>query len=203
MNTPNMNSIMRSKQAQNPLFQSILIIIVLVIFAWFILIPKFNSYVEKSNQLKSAEGQLDQIQADEMEMNELISKLETSENQIKLVDEALPLATRATQLSILFESYATSSGMQVSQINISDEAVGKTPAAGNKTVLEDPYGAKRALKTVNVNITVSGNIDQFRNFLQIVESSGRIVDVSNMDVTSGDGVTRFTVKLKTYVYEAV
>ncbi len=200
MQTPNIDSLMRSKQAQNPLFQSILILIVLALFSWFILIPKFNSYSEKSKILSTTENQLAQIESDEIELNQLISKLESSENQIKLVDEALPLSSRPTQLSLLFENYATSSGMQVSQINISDETISSAPAAGNKPVLEDPYGAKRALKVVGVSITTSGNIEQFKNFLQLVESSGRIVDVENMDVNSGDGTTKFTVKLKTYVY---
>lgn len=203
MHTPNMNSFVKSQQAQSPLFQSILIFIVLALFAWFILIPKYSSYSEKSRQLAQVTGQLNQIESDSAEMNQLISKLEQSENQVKLVDEALPLAVRPTQLSLLFENYATSSGMQVAQIDIAEETLSTAPAAGNKAILADPYGTKRILKVVNVSVTLSGNIDQFKNFLQIVESSGRIVDVENMDVNSGEGVTKFTVKLKTYAFEPV
>lgn len=74
-------------------------------------------------------------------------------------------------------------------------------SAGNKELIKDPFGAKRSLQTTKVTMFVTGTIDQFRNFLILLETSGRLVDVSDLDISTGDGLVRYRVTLKAYSYD--
>ncbi len=199
MPTPDLNPHSRSKQIQSPLFQAVLLIIAIVIFWWFILSPKYNQVSTKRAELASVQSQQSSLENDQEELNKLIDKLESSDAQIKLLDEALPLSNRPTQIALLLETYAQSSGMSISDISVDD--LDHAIAAGNKSVIDDPYGKQRGLVTVKVTMVVTGSVDQFKNFLEILEKSGRIVDVENLEVTSGDGAARFTLDLKTYAFE--
>ncbi len=196
--SPSYNTIYAQKQLRSPMLQSVLLIVIIVLFGWFILQPKYASTKASRAELDSFKQQQATLEADREELNRLINKLEDSEDEIKLVDEAVPLKTRATEISVLIESYSRATGLLLSQLNIT--GLEKFIAAGDKESLENPYAPGRDLQTADVQVVVTGSIDQFRNFLQLLETSGRIIDVDNLEVTStSEGVT-FRLRMKTYAY---
>lgn len=199
MQTTNLNTISRSKQLQSPLLQAVLLIVVVVLFGWFIVIPKYNTVSTQRADLAELEQKRSTLEKDRADLNTLISKMKSSEKDVKLVDEALPLSSRPTRIALLLETFARSSGMETSQISIN--GLDKTSGAGDKALLDDPYGKPRSLNTVDVTVGLSGTIDQFKNFLTLLENSGRIVDVDKLEVTAGDTATTFHVNIKTYAFE--
>ncbi len=199
MATPNLNQISKSKQLQSPIFQSVLLIIATILLWWFVISPKYSSVMTQRADLKVLSGQRQVFEEEQAELNKLIAKLESSEEEVKLLDEALPLSNRPTQIAVLLESYARSSSLEIPQINIQDPDKGI--AAANKAVLEEPYKSERDLNTIKVGVSVTGTVDQFKNFLELLETSGRIVDIDSLEVTSGEGSTKFTVDLLTYAFE--
>jgi hypothetical protein len=84
---------------------------------------------------------------------------------------------------------------------IEGSEISETVAAGNKEVLKNPYEAARKLQTQTLTVQLTGGIEQFRDFLHLIETSGRVVDVESVDILSGDdnGV-KFKVRLKAYAY---
>lgn len=200
MNSPVISSVSKSSQMRNPVLQAVLIVILVVLFGWFVVLPKNKQVSEKSTQLDAMQTQVKNLEADLETVNRLVADLQTSEDNIKLVDEALPLSNRPTKIALLLEEYARSSGMQVAQINVGNEDM--VTVAGDKAVLEKPYDASRALTTTNVTVTVGGSIEQFKNFLTLLETSGRIIDVESFSVSSSEGSIRYNLKLLTYAYEA-
>lgn len=199
MATPNLNTLTRSKQLQSPLLQSVLLIIAAILLWWFVITPKYADVMNKRADLDRINGQKAVFEKEQIDLNKLVAKLESSESEVKLADEALPLSTRPTQIALLMESYARSSSLEISQINIQD--LDKTIAAGNKDLLDQPYKAKRDLLKVKVSLGVSGTIDQFKNFLELLENSGRIIDINSFSVSTSQGSTKFSLDLSTYAYE--
>jgi Tfp pilus assembly protein PilO len=199
MASPSFSSLSTSQQVQNPMLQAILIVIVLAVFGWFILGPKFSQNQQTQAELDAVTEQRENLEADQAELNSLIAELEDSDEQVELLDEAVPLTARPTRVSLLIESFAQNSGMVISQLSIgeTDEFI----ASGNKEELADPYQASRALATIDVNLSVLGSIEQFRNFLILLEQSGRIIDVESLTVTSGEDSESYNLKVKTYAYE--
>jgi Tfp pilus assembly protein PilO len=199
MHAPTINSISHNPQMRNPMLQAILIIMLVILFGWFVVLPKNSQVSSKKAQLAAVEQQVQNLEADLEIVNKLVAELETSNEEIKLVDEALPLSNRPTRIALLMEEYARSSGMVVAQINIDD--LDENVAAGDKEVLAKPYDNSRSLTTTTVNVSVGGSIDQFKNFLTLLETSGRIVDVESFTVNSTEDAIRYDLKLLTYAYE--
>ena len=199
MNSPTINSFTHNAQMRNPMLQAILIIIVVALFGWFIVLPKNTQVKDKTDQLATLEAQSQSLQSDMEAVNKLVAQLETSKDEVKLIDEALPLSNRPTKIALLLEEYARSSGMSVAQISIGD--VDKAIAAGNKEELAKPFEANRSLVTTDVTVSVGGSVDQFKNFLTLLETSGRILDVESFTVNSSEDTIRYNLKLLTYAYE--
>ena len=200
MASPTFSSLSTSQQVQNPMLQAILIIIVLVVFGWFILGPKYTQTMQTREELAAITEQRENLEADQAELNSLIAELEDSSEQVEILDEAVPLTGRPTRVSLLIESFAQNTGLVLSQLGVGqpDEFI----ASGNKAVLEDPYKPNRSLATIDVNISAIGSIEQFRNFLILLEQSGRIIDVESLSVSAGsDNNEAYNLRVKTYAYE--
>jgi Tfp pilus assembly protein PilO len=196
---PSIHDVYENQQYTGPLSQSILLALVIVLIGWFLVKPQFTEFNAQHDQLKAANSQMDALDKEKADLDRLVSQMQSSEQQVKITDEALPLTSRVSRVDVLVDSLARSAGMQVAQIEaLGDENI---PAAANKAVLKDPFAAARSLQTTKVTVAVSGSIDQFRNFLQLLETSGRLIDVSSLSLTSGDGVTKFNMEMKTYSYD--
>ena len=139
------------------------------------------------------------MESDQIELNKLISQLENSEEEIKLLDEAVPLTARHTRIAMLLESYAQNTGIVLSQLSVGQPE--KFIASGNKDELAKPFQSPRQLAVIEISASVKGSIDQFKNFLTLLEQSGRIIDVSSLTVTSTEEGPNYNIRLKTYAYE--
>ncbi len=201
METPNLKQIARSKQLQSPILQSVLLIVAGVLLWWFVVSPKYDAIKSQRAELVKINGQKEVFEQEQIELNKLIDKLKSSDEQIKLLDEAVPLSTRPTQIAVMLESYARSSSLEVSAINVSN--LDKNVVAGNKELLAQPYKPQRGLSTVNVSIGLTGNTEQFKNFLQLLEDSGRLIDINSLEVDRGETSTKYVVNLVTYAYEPI
>ncbi len=100
------------------------------------------------------------------ELNKLIGQLQSAGDAVTLIDEALPLADRTTKLDVMLDNYAKASSMDIGQITV-EETDDKKISAGDKEVLKEPYKASRKLATTTASVSISGTIDQFKNFLQL------------------------------------
>jgi Tfp pilus assembly protein PilO len=199
LHPPSFKSISHNPQVTGPLSQSILLVVVIVLFTWFLLIPKYNSTQEQHATLKGVEQQRAAVDNDKKALESLIVELNDSKKEVRITDEALPLVGRISRLDLLLDSLAKSSGLQVAQIN--PEILPDFVSAGNREIMEDPFAASRSLQTTDVSMLVTGTIDQFRNFLQLLETSGRVLDVSELEITTAEGVNRYRLTIKAYAYE--
>ncbi len=199
MESPNFSSMTTRQQIQNPLLQTVLIIIVVAVFGWFVVGPKYASTQQTSEQLSTLKAQRESLEADQIELNRLISELEDADQEIKLLDEAVPLTARPTKIALVLETYAQNSGMLLSQLSIGTPE--RFIASGNKTLSQDPFKEPRELAVIEVSATARGSIEQFRNFLTLLEKSGRIIDISSLTVSSTQEGPNYSIRLKTYAYE--
>jgi Tfp pilus assembly protein PilO len=199
--TPSIQSVYQNKQLNSPLSQIILMLIVIVLFSWFLFKPKLTTVIENRKVLTAAKSQLASVDNEKRELNRLVQQLQSASSEVKLTEEALPLSGRTSKPHILLDSLAKSSGMVVVQITPDD--TDNIISAGNKAVLADPYKAARALNESMYTVSVTGTIDQFKNYLQLLETNGRVLDISTLEIVGGDPVTKFRIKIKTYSYEAI
>lgn len=201
-NSPTIQSyIPRSKNYGNPGIQAFLLLIVLVLVSWFLIKPKLVDSAQTRAELKAAETQLSGIQQDRKDLNKLVNQLRSSPEDVLKVDEALPLNGRITKMYVLLENLVRSSGMTLTLISAGDTS--KTISAGDKEMLENPYQPGRELHTITLTTSVTGTMDQFKNFLELIETNGRVLDVETVEVIGGDPLTKFRITVNSYAYEKV
>lgn len=190
-----------SLESSSPIVQIVLLSIILVIFSWFVLKPKLSSSTEVRANLKTAESQLGKIQQDQQDLGRLLSELRSSTDEIAKVDEALPLSGRVSKAYVLLDSLVQSSGMTLTLISADDTS--KAVSAADKALLENPYQPGRSLHTITLTTSVTGTMEQFKNLLQLIETSGRVLDIETVEVNGGEPLTKFEIKVKAYSYENV
>ncbi len=44
-------------------------------------------------------------------------------------------------------------------------------------------------------------MEQFKNLLQLIETSGRVLDIDSVEVIGGEPLTKFRITVKAYAYE--
>lgn len=196
--TPSTQPILMPKRTTS-MAEAVLLLVIVILFSWFIVLPKLSAYSASNKALSAVEGQLAQAEKDKEEITRLVTKLKSSSNAIELTDESVPLNGRVTKLQVLIEQLANFAGIQLSSMEVA--GTGQVISAGNKQVLTDPYKSDRQLRTDEVTVILSGTVDQFRNFLELMENNTRILDVSDFAITSDQQSTRFTLTLKAYAYE--
>jgi Tfp pilus assembly protein PilO len=202
MNSPTIQSyIPRSKDYGNPGIQALMLLIVLVLVSWFLIKPKLTESAQNRAELKAAESQLSGIQQDRKDLNRLVNELRSAPDELLKVDEALPLNGRITKMYVLLESFVRSSGMTLTLVSAGDTS--RTISAGDKELLENPYQPGRELHTMTLTTSVTGSMDQFKNFLELIETNGRVLDVETVEVVGGDPLTKFRITVNAYAYEKV
>lgn len=187
------------KSAQNSILEIVALIVVIVLVGWFFVKPQMTTLSERKALLVQARTDYQNVEQEKSALAQLSAKLKSSGADITLIDEALPLQNRPTHLEVLLDSLITASGMKIVDMDFQPSEDAEV-VAGDKTTLENVYGTNRKLTTTDLALTISGSIEQFRNFLQLVETNGRIVDVTSMDMVNEEGNPVFKIKLKAYSY---
>lgn len=183
----------------NPVVQAALLLIVFVLFTWFILKPKLTESASQRAKLKTAEAQLNQVKKDKQDLAQLVEELRSSPQDVLKVDEALPLNGRVSKVYVMLDSYVRTAGMTLTLISADDTS--DAFASGDKSILENPYQPGRELHTITLTTSVTGTMEQFKNLLQLIETSGRVLDVTSVEVIGEEAVPKFRITVKAYSYE--
>lgn len=201
--TPATQNSYERKDFGNPVVQIVLLLIILALFSWFVLRPKINQTMERRAEIKNAQLQLSKIEADQADLNRLLNDLNQATDKVAAIDEALPLEGRVSKLYLMIDSYVRASGMSLALVSADNST--DIVAAGDKDALQNPYMPGRTLYTTTLTSSVTGTMEQFKNLLELIETSSRVLDVSSVEITSSgsdDGAgAKFAITVKAYAYE--
>jgi Tfp pilus assembly protein PilO len=185
------------KSSRNSLFEVGLLIIICVLFTWFILLPKKGVVDEKNSNLAKVQEQQKQMANQLAKLQNLIISLQPNSRNIANLDKAIPLEGNAIRLQLLIQSLAQSAGVTVGNINISSKS--NAVVAGDTALLANPYGTERKLQTMDGTIYVIGSFNQLQALLKKLENSGRLINVSSMEINQGsEGALNMTLSFKAY-----
>lgn len=187
-----------SRQKVN-LFEIILLLVVIGLFYWFVVSPKSAELNAASASLTKLQADQKNVESQKAQLSALIQKMRENKSDIEKLDEGLPFEGKLTILNLLMEKFAADAGVNME--NLSFSLSGDYIAAGDTQLLADPYKPKRSLKKISGNVSVQGDLGQIENFLQKLENSGRIFNVSNAQITpSESGQMIISMNLDTYYF---
>lgn len=180
-------------------FEVGLLIVVIGLFYWFLILPKKTQINTLQAQYDQLNTQDQSIENTESKLSQAVSDMRSHPTEVAYLDEALPLDNRVTKLYIALQNITQNSGMTVGDINI-DSPSGDV--AGDKDTLANPYAVTRTLQKFTTALTVTGTFDQFQQLLKRIESSGRLLDVTGVNIQPSEtDLFQFTISLQAYYYE--
>jgi len=180
------------KNARNSLVELVLLVVVCALFGWFVVLPKKAEVEAKKADLATIQGQESKMADKLAKLKTLVQTLQSSSLQTADLDQALPLDGKITRLKILIDSLANSSGVTVGDVSVSSSKADSV-VAGDKGLLANPYGAARTLQKLSGSVYVIGTFDQLKAFLQKLETSARLLDVTELSM---DGASDGSLNLK-------
>jgi hypothetical protein len=136
------------------------------------------------------------------ELERLVQTMNSSPEDIKKLDEVLPLEGRQTKVQVMVEKYVQNAGMSLANITVEPLDNKEYVSAGNHELLDKPYAAIRKQHALESTIAISGTVAQFENLLKTLETSSRLLDVQSIDIRAEDNnLVSFRLKIITYFYE--
>jgi Tfp pilus assembly protein PilO len=188
----------QSKSLQSQLLQAGLLLVVIVLFGWFLIWPRYQAWQESKQALAATQTELDSLEHDESVINKLSQTLQQSGSSVRLLDEALPLESRISRAHVLIAQVAQNSGLQLASIGLDGSNTGI--AAADPLTKTGPYGVTRSLQTTVLSVALTGTVPQFQSFLEGLQSNGRLVDLQNLEVRTADTKVQFRIKVQLYTY---
>lgn len=182
--------------------QVILLLVVIVLFAWFIVLPASRTLGDRQEQVRQAKNELKDIEDNTANLRNLIDQLNNPDNQkdVQSLDQALPIDDRISKAHILFDQIVKASGMTLASVSI-DQSTATSVVAGQKDDVNHPFQQERKQHVTQATLGVTGSIEQGVGLMQLLENDARVIDVDAIDVTSdGSGKLSFRLKLKLYYY---
>jgi Tfp pilus assembly protein PilO len=184
---------------QGKVFEVILLLIILALFYWFIIGPKQSQLATAQGQVQSLQTQQTDLLNNKAKLEKAISDLQSHPAEVAEMDEALPLDNRVTKLYIALDSLTQNSGMTVGNISVAFNS--GTDMAGNKALLANPFSVTRTVQKMTTSLMVTGNFDQFQSLLQKLENSGRLINITEVNIAPATGgVFNFTLNLEAYYF---
>jgi Tfp pilus assembly protein PilO len=192
-----LNSDSQSKPYRNALVEVTLLVVICGLFYWFVILPKQNEIGIKNSQLTQVQAEETQVSGNLATLQNLVKNLKSDSQNISQLDQTIPLDGNVVRLQLLIQSLAGSAGVTVGNISISGQP--NTAVAGDTALLANPYGVSRTLRTLSGTVFVVGSFSQLQNFLQQIEASGRLMDVTNLTISQdSQGQLNMQVTLNAY-----
>lgn len=155
-----------------------------------------NPLIKDIEIVRDQAAQLDSALNDTKKIQSIRDSLLNKFNAIDVSDrenllKILPVDINNAWLILEIDTIAFRNGILIKDINIFS---GKSN--NNFDTPQDPY------QNIEITLGLTGTYETLRSFIKELEKSLRIIDVSTLSFTSGEGrVSKFTIKLKTYWLE--
>ena len=206
-------TIEKSKTSSYGAFAACLILGLLILF--FLAMPKYGDYKNAKNKAEGTQQTLDQIKQQQQTVNDLLAKLKAKSSDLQKVDLALPDTADIPDFYAYMESLAKSENLTINTIQAKDEAdqpanAGSTGTNGGTAPVSAAAGMTGAtaktstlpptLGKIDMDLQVTGSLDNFISFLGKLQNSLRLIDVQSINIAAAEGKSdlTFITSLATY-----
>jgi len=169
-----------------------LCIVVVLVAAYFILMPKYNSLKDLGAQIKEKEQTLASRQEALEDLKELEESYNRAKVKVKDIPDILPKEEQVPELLVQLDALAKENNMGLASINI-------TPGAEAEEAL---------YKSLSISAGVAGSYSNLKKYLDSVEKNMRLIDITSIDFSAIPVVEEgpldifsYTVNMRTYYIE--
>ena len=172
---------------------TIFVIFAMLVVGYYTVVPAFDRIQISRSQnpnLKSAVNAKEKELADVRALN---NEIEQSSKRLEELSQTLPTSKDIPNLFRNLEEVARSSGMTFNSISI---------VSGDASVLQGGLQGQvvdTGVRTLALNVAVSGTRTQLETYLKQIEDNRRLIDVNSIVLSGlGENKTTFNLRAKTY-----
>lgn len=184
-----------------------IIFVIFFLVIWLVLIPVWSdvSALRKEVGLKKTSIELEKKIIEKL--NSINQVLDTQKSNVERLEQAIPGSEFKPELISIMESLANQNGLSLTSVGI--ESASESAVSSRKGSSKDPVST---ISNLSVSVVASGTYSSFKSWLEAVQKSLRILDISkitfaiNKKVTIGgqelpntDPVIDYSVSMKTYI----
>ena len=175
---------------------SILLIIAAIGIFFFYSKPKYEAAAVRRAELKTYQDTLKKVEELEEEIARIETKIEAIDpEERERLEKLIPVTINNVNLIIDINNIASNFGLAIRDIDIEEaeeeEGDERTPVARQRD--NAPYNS------IDLSFTVTSSYANFVDFINDLEKSLRIVDITKITFTPGDSSNyNFKVTLRTY-----
>ena len=182
----------------------------LVLIVWLVVIPAWTgvSELRKEVSLKKKSIELERQVIEKL--NAINQVLDSQKSNVERLEQAIPSFEFKPEMISIMENLASQNGLNLSKVDVEsalDDTSARTPSS--RPVVSS---GKEMTKTLVVGVNSSGNYNSFKSWLEAVEKSLRLIDVTKISFTvtqsktaegeiipGVDPIIDYSVSMKTYI----
>lgn len=175
---------MNSKQ----LLIFLIIVLAVILVVWQLFLPAFNDVYQAREDLKLWKDKVSGTTSLTQKLAELKKKYDTLMEQTEKIEIALPRGQDVPALLIELEALTSQNGLILNSVKfVSFEGAKKKKAAESEMNQGAASALMAGVKSMDIELNLSGDYNSLKNFLKAVESNLRIMDISVINFGSSAG----------------
>lgn len=180
-----------------------LLVLAIVGIGYFLLLPKYQAIRADHQSLSQKQASTEALKSKLGSIKSLISDADKNKTELESLDEAIPDAPRIPELLANFDYLVQQSGLLLTNLNITLPEISKKPDQPkfNKR-LESILSSTDNLGIIAVNVAVSGQYQNLKNFLLNLEQNLRLMDVAEITFgtrgSESQDTREYSLKIETY-----
>jgi Tfp pilus assembly protein PilO len=180
-------------------FEIVFLIIVILVGYFYLVAPKGREHKSVTEQLASVEQKQSALKDQQAAFDKLVQELDSKPDQVAALEATLPLDSKPSRLYVLLENLIQATGLTTGSVSV--DADSQEVVAGSTTEDKPIAATDHKVKPTSIAVSATGTIDQLSGLLRQIETSTRLLEVSNLDIAQGRGDQLvFKIGLKAYSY---
>ncbi len=191
--------ISRKASFSGTIIEVVFLLILSVVTYFYLVSPKYGEYKTARSELSVIQSKQNALQKQVQDFDKLVQDLADNTRGVGALDAVLPIDSKPSKLYVLLENFMQSSGLSTGSVSVDSNAL--TVVAGNTATVADNAQAEHTVIPSRISISGVGTIDQLSNLLRFIETSTRLLEINNLDVSQGRGdQILFKIGLQAYSY---
>lgn len=158
-------------------FESLIIILIAVTFGMVLAMPKYEEILDLRDKVGIKRADLKNREQYFQELEKIAKELKNYNQNLAKIKTALPVGAMAPSLANYIQSVSSQSGLILKNFTY-----GSAKAAPVKT-----DSVSLAIKSFEMNLSLSGSYTAFKDFLGKIEKSSRLIEVQEISFTASEG----------------
>jgi Tfp pilus assembly protein PilO len=156
----------------------ILLFIVFLIFTYLIM-PEYNTLGRERQKLEEREVELENVENYYENIENHFEEMKNYEDGLNKINSALPDSISLSAVANFLQSVSSESGVFLEEISMKGSIVQPISKKNEDTEKNLP---NKVLKS-SAEIRVTGYYENFKNFIQLIESSARLIEVEKISLS--------------------